>query len=717
MLSYAIRSPTIKVVNRRLLFLSSIYSSCSSPRFPRNKSFLSTMTTPSRFLADEFPPYSRLEAKPFFESLSNREKHYAHYMSRASFEGTRVIVAQTNPNAIPIYNLILDIFRDEETGAFINVEQLGEKSGVSKESFEQFLQYSAQFLGNLSNYKSFGDEKFIPRIPAEDFEKIVQAAGKQLTSEVKQEIYNVEKNTLLGFPEDGHLSGYYSQDMTKADIRLVQEFLEEQQIEPLNTRVFKTDEGYKLVTASSKVAESRKYTLNDGKQLEISFGDFQEEMAKVAENIRQAAAYGANEHQTEMCEAYYESFTTGSVEAHMESQRHWLKDLGPNVETNIGFVETYRDPQGVRAEWEGFVAMVNKEQTIKFGNLVDQAPTFVSRLPWPSTFERETINKPDFTSLEVLAFATGGVPAGINIPNYTNITQVLGSKNVSLGNVISAQSPDEKFPFIKEQDLDLYRKYRNPSFEVQVGTHELGHGTGKLFHEESNGEFNFDKDTVTSPLTNELIHSWYKPGQTFNSTFKAIASSYEECRAECIALTLSHHQDILDIFGYKGQEAEDVVYVMYLNMARAGLMALEFYDPEAKKWGQAHMQGRYAIFNVMLKAGQDFVTIEKTDNQSLEINMDRSKIRSVGAPAVADFLAKLQIYKATADEKQGTEFYLDATSVPEDWKDIRETVLRSKQPRKVFVQGNTFIENDQVVLKEYEPSAIGMIQSMVERRV
>ena len=129
------------------------------------------------------------------------------------------------------------------------------------------------------------------------------------------------------------------------------------------------------------------------------------------------------------------------------------------------------------------------------------------------------------------------------------------------------------------------------------------------------------------------------------------------------------------------------------------------------------MQARYAIFNAMLKAGQGFVTIEKTEDDGLEINMDRSKIRSVGAPAVADFLAKLQIYKATADEKQGTEFYLDATSVPEDWKSIRETVLRNKQPRKVFVQGNTFIESDQVTLKEYEPSAIGMIQSMVERHV
>ncbi len=46
-------------------------------------------------------------------------------------------------------------------------------------------------------------------------------------------------------------------------------------------------------------------------------------------------------------------------------------------------------------------------------------------------------------------------------------------KNVSLGNVMSAKAPNEEIPFIKEKDLDLYRKYRDASFEVQVGLHEL----------------------------------------------------------------------------------------------------------------------------------------------------------------------------------------------------------------------------------------------------
>lgn len=92
---------------------------------------------------------------------------------------------------------------------------------------------------------------------------------------------------------------------------------------------------------------------------------------------------------------------------------------------------------------------------------------------------------------------------------------------------------------------------------------------------------------------------------------------------------------------------EDVVYGNWLFLCLNGITGLEYYVPSTKEWKQAHSRGRFAILNVLLEAGQDFIKVEQIvgddGKPDLQFKMDKSKLKSIGLPAVRNFLLKLQV--------------------------------------------------------------------------
>ncbi|CCH44455.1 dipeptidyl-peptidase III [Wickerhamomyces ciferrii] len=706
-----------------ILFLNQLKNFAGRNIFTATNRITKRMTSTNQsfdinnFYADANAPVVNLSAKDFFHQLTDAEQKYAHYISKAGHYGSRIVARQVSHESEAIVDLIVQIQK--------NLNSDYSKLSVSETSKKGYLEYASQILSNLGNYKSFGDKKFIPRVPAEDFEQIVKESSIDLGlfNKIKDSIYSInEKSALLGYPAEGHVSGYYIGDVSKDDVVLIKKVLSENQVLFENLRIKKNNDTEFTILVASKLTENKTSYPNeisaDGIKINLQFGDYSKEFAKINENLEKAKEVAANETQVKMLDAYIESFETGSINAHKESQKYWVKDISPVIETNIGFIETYREPGGVAGEWETLVSIQNKEQTKKFQKLVDSAPQYIKLLPWGEEYEKDVFQAPDFTSLEVLTFAGSGIPAGINIPNYDDIRQNIGFKNVNLGNIVRARSGKQPITFLSPEDSELYNKYADQSFEVQVGIHELlGHGSGKLLSENQDGTFNYDHENPPLGVDGKPVTTYYKKGETWGSKFGSLAGAYEECRAEVIALYLITDPEILTTFGFKTKEEQRaIIYVGFLQMARAGFTALEQYDPASKKWGQAHSQARYAILKTLLQANLVELVYTKPENSDLYIKVDESKIETVGHQAVKDYLTHLHIYKASGDYENGSKYFIDRSSVhEEELGKFRKIVMDSRLPRKQFIQANTEIVDGKVVLKEYEESEVGLIQSFVER--
>ena len=151
----------------------------------------------------------------------------------------------------------------------------------------------------------------------------------------------------------------------------------------------------------------------------------------------------------------------------------------------------------------------------------------------------------------------------------------------------------------------------NSLLTIGVVLHELlGHGTGKMMIEESNGKFNFDPEKPPiNPLTGAPITSWYRPGQTWTGQFADLATTVDECRAELVGAYLMDDVELLSLFGFNESSdstPEDcttnplihasllpadiclVTYNTYMQLGVDGLRGLQNYNADSQKWGQAH---------------------------------------------------------------------------------------------------------------------------------
>ena len=94
----------------------------------------------------------------------------------------------------------------------------------------------------------------------------------------------------------------------------------------VNTRLQKTKENNYEVLIGSIIEKEEKLEIDDKNiSITLKYGDFKDYLLIMNNYLRKAKSYANNDIEQKLIDLYIETFKTGDIEIHKESQRVWVK--------------------------------------------------------------------------------------------------------------------------------------------------------------------------------------------------------------------------------------------------------------------------------------------------------------------------------------------------------------------------------------------------------
>jgi dipeptidyl-peptidase-3 len=200
--------------------------------------------------------------------------------------------------------------------------------------------------------------------------------------------------------------------------------------------------------------------------------------------------FAETDRQREVISLLLQFYRTGSLDTFDQYTIQWISEVEGTVDFVNGFTEVYGDPLGLKASWEGYVNILDREATRRTEILSQNAQWFEDNSPVDPRFKKKECK--GVTARVVQAAILGGdlYPSsaiGINLPNSNWVRSVYGSKSVTIGNLTEAYDQaamgngfrQEFIPDAKV--LEQVNLYAHQLDDLHTDLHEcLGHGSGQL---------------------------------------------------------------------------------------------------------------------------------------------------------------------------------------------------------------------------------------------
>ena len=353
-----------------------------------------------------------------------------------------------------------------------------------------------------------------------------------------------------------------------------------------------------------------------------SGGLYGDAIDRICAALLTARSYAENARQQAVIDKLVSFYRSGDLKTFDEYAILWVEETEGEVDFTNGFTEVYGDPLGLKASWEGYVGIIDRENTRRAKALSDNAGWFESHSPVDPRFKKKESRGVSARGINAAILGGDLYPAsaiGINLPNSDWIRAASGSKSVTISNLthaysIALEGSGMREEFVIDDDTrQLLNRYGDLPDDLHTDLHEcLGHGSGRVL-----------------------------PGIAPDA-LRAYGSTIEEARADLFALYYIADPKIVRLGLLPDGEAYKAQYYSYLMN---GLLTQMARIEEGCQLEEAHMRNRALICRWTLANCPEAVQITAREGKHYVKIRDYGLLRD----AFGTLLAEVQRIKSEGD--------------------------------------------------------------------
>ncbi len=593
-------------------------------------------TTEEKFdyVVEQFADLKVLRYKiPGWDNLTLKEQKLVYYLTQAGLSGRDIMWDQNYRHNLTIRKALEKIYTTYD----------GNKSNDDWKAFETYLK-RVWFSNGIHHH--YSNDKIKPEFSKDYFSSLLAATSTEVSKDVYEVIFNdadAKKVNQAKGVDNVALSAvnFYGPGVTNEDVTSFYGKMKSPNADKplsfgLNSQLVK----------ENGVLKERVYKSGG------LYGSAIDEIIKWLEKAKEVAE---NEAQGDALGLLIEYYQTGNLQTWDDYNVAWTAATDGNIDYINSFIEVYNDPLGYRGSYETIVQIKDFDMSKKMSVLSENAQWFEDSSPLMDEHKKDSVVGVSYKVVAVAAEAgdaSPSTPIGVNLPNANWIRAAVGSKSVSLGNIISAYNNAGGSGRLKEfvhddEEYELEEKYGQVADKLHTALHEVvGHASGQL-----------------NPGVGET-----------KETLKNYASTMEEGRADLVGLYYLMDPKLQEL-GLV-EDWEKTGKAAYDGYIRNGLMTQLIRLNLGDDVEEAHMRNRQWVSAWAFEQGVKDNVIEKVTRDGktyFNIN-DYKKLRDI----FGQLLRETQRIKSEGDFK-AAEALVEGYGVKVDQAIHAEVLKRNEQ--------------------------------------